>query len=297
MPPSLENGFSARLASEKHRQLVASTAARRVFMLVLLLIPAQFTRKLAHNVTMISAARWQRIQELFAEAGTLDPAQQPAWLATACGDDRELRDDVAALLAAHHAPDAIVDRAAVDYLPRRGIEEIAERWIGRRVGAYELTSLIGSGGMGEVYRARRADDEFQKEVAIKLVRAGFDTRYVLERFRAERQILANLEHPNIARLIDGGATPEGLPFVVMELVEGSPIDEYCESRTLPLRERLALFREVCAAVSFAHQRLVVHRDLKPSNILVTREGVVKLVDFGIAKIIDASPEAVATGTT
>lgn len=157
--------------------------------------------------------------------------------------------------------------------------------LGRRIGAYELVALIGQGGMGEVYRARRVDSQYEKEVAIKLVPAGYPASHVLERMRAERQILATLEHPNIARLIDGGATEQGLPYLIMELVDGEPLDRYCEQRSLSVRERLRLFLDVCSAVGYAHQRLVVHRDLKPGNILVTADGAVKLLDFGIAKLL------------
>src|SRR6202008_4451089 len=142
------------------------------------------------------------------------------------------------------------------------------------------------GGMGSVYRAARADEQYQKQVAIKLVKLGLGTPLSVARFRAERQILANLEHPNIARLLDGGTTENGLPYVVMELVEGQPIDQYCDTQGLSVEERLRLFRTVCLAVQYAHQHLVVHRDLKPGNILVTADGTPKLLDFGIAKILD-----------
>ena len=158
--------------------------------------------------------------------------------------------------------------------------------IGSRLGPYRLIELIGRGGMGEVYQAERADDHYQSRVAIKLVRVDHDASRVAWRFRSERQILAQLEHPNIARLIDGGATEEGVPYLVMELISGQPIDIYCEERHLTVTQRVRLFLQVCAAVSFAHQRLVVHRDLKPGNILVTADGTVKLLDFGIAKLLE-----------
>lgn len=161
--------------------------------------------------------------------------------------------------------------------------------IGSRLGAYKLIELIGRGGMGEVYQAERADDHYHSRVAIKLVRVDHDASQVAWRFRSERQILAALEHPNIGRLIDGGATEEGVPYLVMELVAGQPIDVYCEERHLSVTARVRLFLQVCAAVSFAHQRLVVHRDLKPGNILVTAEGTVKLLDFGIAKLLEPTP--------
>jgi serine/threonine-protein kinase len=158
--------------------------------------------------------------------------------------------------------------------------------IGSRLGAYRLIELIGRGGMGEVYQAERADDVYHSRVAIKLVRVDHDPQQVAWRLRSERQILAALEHPNIARLIDGGATDEGVPYLVMELVNGQPIDSFCQERDLSVTARVRLFLQVCAAVSFAHQRLVVHRDLKPHNILVTPDGTVKLLDFGIAKLLE-----------
>jgi eukaryotic-like serine/threonine-protein kinase len=238
--------------------------------------------------------RWQRVKEVFAEVSELEPAGRGEFLEDVCANDGELRAEVVSLLEAHGTADAVVDRSAVEYVSFSGLEAASEDWRGRRIGAYELLTCLGRGGMGEVWRARRADAEFEKEVAVKLVRVGYASEFVLQRFRAERQILATLEHPNIARLIDGGVTAEGQPFLVMELVDGSPIDEYCESRALPIAQRLRLFREVCAAVSYAHQRLVVHRDLKPSNILVTSEGTIKLLDFGIAKILQPPRDDGAT---
>jgi serine/threonine protein kinase/tetratricopeptide (TPR) repeat protein len=167
--------------------------------------------------------------------------------------------------------------------------------IGSRLGPYRLVELIGRGGMGEVYQAERADDHYHARVAIKLVRVDHDASQVAWRFRSERQILAQLEHPNIARLIDGGATEEGVPYLVMELVKGQPIDVYCEQRQLTIEQRVRLFLQVCSAVSFAHQRLVVHRDLKPGNILVTSDGTVKLLDFGIAKLLETEPSTQLQG--
>src|SRR5262249_19941660 len=164
----------------------------------------------------------------------------------------------------------------------------------RRIGAYQIVEEIGHGGMGEVYRAVRADGQYTKEVAIKLVRSGFESGSLAERFRNERQILASLDHPNIARLLDGGTTKDAVPYLVMELITGVPIDQYCDDHSLSVSDRLELFRQVCAAVQYAHQRLVIHRDIKPSNILVTHDGVPKLLDFGVAKLLDPS---VNTGTT
>ncbi|MCI0392653.1 MAG: protein kinase, partial [Acidobacteria bacterium] len=177
-------------------------------------------------------------------------------------------------------------------------DELRDDLIGRRLGAYRVTRLIGHGGMGAVYEAARADDQFDQQVAVKIIKRGMDTNFVRERFTRERRILARLEHPHIARLIDGGATEDGLPYFVMERVEGRPIGEYCEANQLSITDRLRLLRQVCAAVQFAHQNLVVHRDIKPSNILVTLDGSPKLLDFGIAKLInpDSSDDPARTMT-
>jgi eukaryotic-like serine/threonine-protein kinase len=241
--------------------------------------------------------RWLRLKEFFSTASELSAAERAPYLDRVCDDDTQLRAELDSLLQAHQASRVVIDQPAFEYLTGGGLPAAEERWLGRRIGPYELTALIGRGGMGEVYRARRADAQYDREVAIKLVRGGYHVGYVLQRFRAERQILANLEHPNIAHLLDGGATADGLPYLVMELVEGEPIDSYCEHRGLPIAARLRLFCDVCSAVSYAHQRLIVHRDLKPSNILVTNEGTVKLLDFGVAKLLQpTAPEVTAAPT-
>ena len=229
--------------------------------------------------------RWQRVKQLLDEAIAFDAAERPTFLAQACDGDAELRREVESLLASHeqagtgflNTPAANLKSAAVAPATTRA---------GRRIGVYQIGEQIGHGGMGEVYRAGRADGQYTKEVAVKLVRGCFDSVSVLERFRNERQILATLDHPNIARLLDGGTTDDGIPYLVMELIEGTRIDLYCDDHGLSVTERLQLFRQVCAAVQYAHQRLVIHRDIKPSNILVTQEGAPKLLDFGIAKILD-----------
>jgi eukaryotic-like serine/threonine-protein kinase len=163
---------------------------------------------------------------------------------------------------------------------------------GQRFGSYQVIREIGRGGMGAVYLAARADDQYKKRVALKILRADINAQEVLSRFRHERQILASFDHPNIAGLLDGGSTPNGEPYFVMDYVEGTPIDQYCDSHSLTVAERITLFRQVCSAVQYVHQNLIVHRDLKPGNILVTAEGVPKLLDFGIAKIL--KPEMMAT---
>jgi serine/threonine protein kinase/tetratricopeptide (TPR) repeat protein len=169
---------------------------------------------------------------------------------------------------------------------------------GRQLGVYKLVRRVGQGGMAAVYLAVRADGEYRQQVAIKLIRPGLDSGEVLRRFRNDRQTLAGLDHPNIVKLLDGGSTPEGLPYLVMDYVEGSPIDQYCDNRKLSVDERLRLFSKVCGGVQYAHQKRVIHRDLKPSNILVTAEGVPKLLDFGIAKVLspELSGQALATQT-
>ncbi len=239
--------------------------------------------------------RWQQIREVFDRAVSLEAGDRAAYLDTACGSDSELRHEVQSLLFSdREAGTGFLNTPAVDLTQP---EPAAASRVGRRIGAYTILEEIGHGGMGEVYRADRADGQYEKEVAIKLVRGGYDTATVLERFRHERQILASLDHPNIARLLDGGTTDEGIPYLVMELIEGTPIDQYCSAQHLTVTERLRLFLQVCSAVQYAHQRLVIHRDIKPGNILVTRDGVPKLLDFGIAKILDplSSSETTVAG--
>jgi serine/threonine-protein kinase len=174
--------------------------------------------------------------------------------------------------------------------------ELATEFEGQELGPYRLGELLGRGGMGAVYRARRSDGSFDHEVAIKLIKRGMDTDAVVARFLAERQILAGLAHPGIAHLFDGGSTPSGQPYLVMELVDGVPIDRYCEQRQLSLDERLGLFLDVCGAVHYAHQHLVVHRDIKPRNVLVRRDGSPVLLDFGIAKLLDSAAAGEETST-
>ena len=234
--------------------------------------------------------RWQQIRTIFDQAVALKGSERESFLAAQCAGDPELRHEVESLLVSDaQAGTAFLNTPAVNLAA-----DTVPHHVGRRIGAYVIVEQIGHGGMGEVYRAVRADGQYEKQVAIKLVRGGYDTSSVLERFRHERQILASLDHPNIARLLDGGTTDEGIPYLVMELIEGIPIDQYCEDNQLGVPERLRLFMQVCSAVQYAHQRLVIHRDIKPGNILVTKEGVPKLLDFGIAKILDPASSSEAT---
>ena len=236
----------------------------------------------------------ERVAELLEHAIGLSGGERDRYLEQACGGDAGLRREVESLIAAHEQAGSrfLNETPAVAFAAGQAAGTPVRA--GRRVGSYLLTEQIGHGGMGEVFAAVRADGQYEKKVALKLVRAGYGSGFVLERFRNERQILAGLDHPNIARLLDGGTTEEGVPYLVMELVDGTPIDAYCDAHRLPVVARLELFRQVCDAVQYAHRHLVIHRDIKPGNILVTPEGTPKLLDFGIAKILDASGETEAT---
>src|SRR5581483_12003159 len=200
----------------------------------------------------------------------------------------EIRDEVEAMLASDEGSETML-RGIVQ---GAGIHRAAS---GEKFGPFRIVSLIGRGGMGAVYRAERDDGEISQTVAIKVIERGWLNPRALERFRQERQILAGLMHPNIARLIDGGTREDGVPYLVMEYVEGLPIDAFCEQRNLKIADRLRLFLPLCDAVDSAHQKLIIHRDLKPSNVLVTAAGEPKLLDFGIAKALDAT-EASETQT-
>ena len=230
--------------------------------------------------------RWKRIKEVLDVSLRLEPADRGPYLDRACESDHELRQEVESLIEAHEATG--------EFLETPALQEPPDPMLGVRLGAYEVIELIGTGGMGSVYRGLRVDEAFHKEVAIKIVKRGLDLDRVVRQFRRERQITASLEHPNIATLIDGGTTREGLPYFVMEFIRGKPIDSYCAELGLKTRGRLELFAAVCAAVQFAHNFGVIHRDIKPGNILVTSGGVPKLLDFGVAKIVN--PDILSGGS-
>ena len=229
--------------------------------------------------------RWQRVKQLFNQALELTTTEREAALARADREDPALRAEVEALLAADEAAVNPLENP-VSELTARLLTHGADAQIGRRIGRHRLQREIGRGGMGTVYLAVRDDGQYQEQVAIKLIQRGMDTDAIIDRFLTERQILADLDHPNIARLLDGGITDNGLPYFVMEYIEGVPIDVYCDTHRLTITQRLKLFQAVCAAVHAAHRRLIVHCDLKPTNILVTEDGATKLVDFGVAKLLD-----------
>jgi serine/threonine protein kinase len=236
----------------------------------------------------MNADRRRRISQLYRAALAQDFSERAAFLADACGHDDELRAAVESLLAhqdsAEHLPhiphqeDVTHTSAASEASPASPMKD-------RRFGAYRILCEIGHGGMGSVYLAERIDEAFHKRVAIKIVRHGLADADVIARFRQEREILASLDHPTIARVIDGGSTEEGVPYFVMDYVDGQPIDTWCDQHQADVRRRLELFRTICSGIQHAHDHLVLHRDLKPANIFVTADGRVKLLDFGIAKLL------------
>ena len=246
---------------------------------------------------------WSRVRQLLADALEQPLAAREAWLDAACGGDAALRARLDALLEA----DASAERDAFLQTPALSVgianavaSSLARESLGlvagRRIGPYEIIREIGHGGMGTVYLAARADRAFEKQVAVKVVRVAAGNGAATARFDDERRIVATLDHPHIARLLDGGVTPDGLSFLVLEYVDGLPIDDYCRHHQLSLARRLALFGDVCTAVHYAHQRLVIHRDIKPRNILVTADGTPKLLDFGIAKLLgDGADGRTVTG--
>ena len=239
-------------------------------------------------------ADWEELQALFEAAARLEGEERRAYLDDVCGEDTALREELEALLTADDGDTLSPPGGFVEALDASGGFDVQLE--GSELGAYTLLERIGAGGMGTVFLAERSDGAFERQVAVKVVRRGMDTETVVRRFLAERQILSQLNHPNISALLDGGVTPDGRPYLVMEYVDGLPITEYCDRHRLSIDERLGMFKDVCRAVHHAHQNLVVHRDLKPSNILVTGDGTVKLLDFGIAKLLDEDPEAALTRT-
>ena len=256
------------------------------------------------GIRNVSPPDWERVWEIFEGSIERPPEERLAFAERACMEDAELLAAVRGMIEADGSAESILDRPPVErdglggvLLPRisgPGKLEPAPASIrgelqDTAIGPYRVERLIGQGGMGAVYLASRDDGTFRHQVAVKVLREGLEHGETLRRLHAERQILAGLRHPNIARLYDGGNTERGVPYFVMEYVEGLPIDAFCRQKRLPVDERLRLFRKVCEAVRYAHQRLVVHRDLKPSNILVDRRGEPRLLDFGIAKVLD--PEA------
>jgi serine/threonine protein kinase len=228
---------------------------------------------------------WRRVEDLYHLVLDLDESRRAEFLDDSCRDDEALRRELESLLAHEKAAEHFIESPALEVMGKLVASEkgIAE---GVKIGAYRIVREVGHGGMAVVYLGERDDQNYRKRVAIKMVKPGIGTEQVLQRFRNERQTLAALDHSNIVKLLDGGSTENGLPYLVMEYVEGLPIDKYCDQNKLPIHDRLRLFRSVCSAVQYAHQNLVIHRDLKPGNILITKEGLPRLLDFGIAKLLN-----------
>jgi eukaryotic-like serine/threonine-protein kinase len=238
----------------------------------------------------------EKVLEVVTSALDLEPNERGAFLDGACSGDAVLRAEVESLLGQQESARDFIEAPPTAFAAEALQHIEVDPFKGKQIGQYRLVRRIGRGGMGAVYLAERADEQYRKQVAIKLITYGFDLHEVRRRFRHERQILATLDHPNIAKLLDGGTTEDGLPYFVMDYVDGVPIDEFCDGKKLSNVERLEIFRMVCSALHYAHQSLVIHRDLKPGNILVTQHGIPKLLDFGIAKLLDPAPSLALTRT-
>jgi eukaryotic-like serine/threonine-protein kinase len=235
---------------------------------------------------MTLADKWEQVQQVFLAVADLLPSEQAALLGEMCKGDPVLRTEVESLLRADTTSESVFASAFATAVKEEAASLLdSSKLEGSRIGPYRLIREIGRGGMGSVYLAARADEQYESNVAIKLVRAGLDTDFVLRRFRGERQILARLQHPNIGRLLDGGTTENEVPYLVMEYVHGSRITAYAAEHRLSVEKRIRLFLPVCSAVEYAHRAFIVHRDLKPGNILIDATGTPKLLDFGISKLL------------
>jgi serine/threonine-protein kinase len=245
---------------------------------------------------VVTDPTWPRIKDLFRQIQDVAECEREAWLDVHCGAETELRTTLSHLLSAQRTPPGVLDADANQLLGRLIEDSVDDDRAGQQIGPYRLVRLIGEGGMGSVFLAERADADFVHRVALKQVRVDFASAEGRARFLREREILARLTHPHIAQLHDGGVAADGTPYFTLEYVEGEPITGYCDAHALNIRQRLELLLQVCAAVAYAHRNLIVHRDLKPSNIMVTASGEAKLLDFGIAKLLDVESAAGATQT-
>ncbi len=239
--------------------------------------------------------QFEHIKELFEKAIQHDSGNREQFIQKIAGDNPGLKNELLSLIRAHEASGNFLEGALT--VEADLVAELEDPMIGRDIGKYTIESLAGIGGSGAVYAGHRNDRLFEKKVAIKILKFGISSEYLLKRFQIERQTLADLQHNNITRLIDGGRTESGLPYLIMEFVDGTPVTEYSREKKLSIRQKIELFSQVCDAVQYAHQSLIVHRDIKPGNILVTKEGIPKLMDFGIAKIIDEELTDTAAGLT
>jgi serine/threonine protein kinase len=231
---------------------------------------------------------WKRLDELFHAALVLEGTAREEFLAQACGANRDLFGEVWSLISSFDADRSFLEQSAFGAGAKLVVENGGSEMLGRRIGAHKIISELGRGGMGTVYLALRDDEEFQQRVAVKIVRNAIASPSLIDRFRRERQILANLNHPNIARLLDGGTIGDGTPYLVMEYVRGLNVVEYAARNNLSVEERLKLFLKICGALEHAHTQGIIHRDIKPTNVFVTSEGEPKLLDFGIARVLQDS---------
>ncbi|MEJ2613786.1 MAG: serine/threonine-protein kinase [Ignavibacteriaceae bacterium] len=231
---------------------------------------------------------WDKLKALFQKAIELSPEERKPFLEEQCRDNPELRKEIEALISAQGKSGGLLDITSIQSGEQDSPNDSSGLFVGMTIGKYKVEKKIGDGGMSVVYSAVRADEHFTRRVAIKFIKRGMDTEDIIKRFKIEQQTLAALNHPNIARIIDGGTTANGLPYFVMELIEGEPVDKYCMKEKLSITDKLKLFQNVCSAVQYAHQNLVIHRDIKPGNIFVTSDGTPKLLDFGIAKLLNSS---------
>jgi serine/threonine protein kinase len=244
----------------------------------------------------MNPTRWAKISEIIETALEKTEPERSTYLTQICGEDTELRNEIESLLSYEETENDVFENKQINPLNFAEIDKIPSSYIGKQIGKYKITKPLGEGGMGAVFLGERNDGEFEQEVAIKLLKQGFVSKVALSRFIAERKILARLHHRYIAQLLDGGTTEEGMPYLIMEYVEGLPLLEYCREKNLGLKERLELFQNICSAVQYAHQHLVIHRDLKPSNILVSNDGTPKLLDFGISKLVSQDIDEMQTQT-
>ncbi|MBX7169598.1 MAG: serine/threonine protein kinase [Pyrinomonadaceae bacterium] len=245
----------------------------------------------------MNPTRWAKISEIVENALKKDKVERSNYLTQVCGEDTGLREEIESLLSFENIDQTdVFEKNQLNALIFGDESKLPNNFIGKQIGKYKLIKLIGEGGMGAVFLAERTDGEFEQQVAVKLLKQGFVSKIALTRFISERQILARLHHRFIAQLIDGGTTAEGVPYLVMEYIEGLPLLDYCQQNNLDLKERLEIFQKICSAVQYAHQHLVIHRDLKPSNILVTEDGSPKLLDFGISKLVTQDGDTIQTQT-
>lgn len=235
----------------------------------------------------MSPEQWKKVKSIFNEASELPKTERTSFLARF---DNYIRLEVEKMLSADEEESFLLNEPIIDF------KNFEETELPEKIGDYKILREVGHGGMGTVYEAVRETENFKQKVALKVIKRGMNNEIILKRFRSEQQILATLEHPNIGRFLDGGKTSDGLPFYAMEFIAGKPIDEFCRQKNISVEEKVKLFREVCSAVSYAHTNLIVHRDLKPSNIIVTENGIPKLLDFGIAKVLDVDSKEVGTAT-